>query len=554
MENNKHPSGLNVRHKIILVQVLSTLLTLCAAESIVLGLWGAPYNGLQRLRHIVIILMLVTPISSVIAIVISRRIPRRLKRALEISRAWLRGNFSLRINDRVGDDLGRISKQMDLIAEHIEEDEEDLEALRESNSKLTDQVRALAVVEERNRLARELHDSVKQHLFSLAMTASAIRTRIEMEPGKISEDLAEMAREIETAAQTAQRETTRLIEDLRPGSLEEQGLSQALNDYTLLFGAQEHILVYLDVQCNDKLLPPSTTEALYRITQEALHNVAHHAHASRVDISLHCSARRVSLTIDDNGIGFDTAASRQGLGIANMQERLMSIGGKLSLRSELSIGTTVIAEVGIATDEAPTEQPHLPNLRPDNWAWLGQRLVIPVGQVWPWPPGDQWHLRQPRIDPTSAPLQLKKQRAYLGLGHTYSLMKDIATVVEIHPGFNGHDWRIGGALWSLQNVRGRRGRLVLKRKGQPLAAMHYQGRQMHTWSEIIYDDRGYQLSYENTDNGIYTLTDDSGKALLQIEKTSTPQVTIHHEISLHLLTMVLARVIDELTTASIAAH
>ena len=91
--------------------------------------------------------------------------------------------------------------------------------------------------------------------------------------------------EIVNAAQSAQRETTRLIEDLRPGSLEEQGLAAALNDYTLLFGAQEHLLVYLDVQCNDKTLPPAAAEALYRVAQESLHNVARHAHATRVDVA-----------------------------------------------------------------------------------------------------------------------------------------------------------------------------------------------------------------------------------------------------------------------------
>ena len=75
-------------------------------------------------------------------------------------------------------------------------------------------------------------------------------------------DLDEMVREIETAAQTAQRETTRLIEDLRPGSLQERGLAAALNDYTLLLGAREHLLIYLEVQGDDRRLPSAVAEAL----------------------------------------------------------------------------------------------------------------------------------------------------------------------------------------------------------------------------------------------------------------------------------------------------
>ena len=105
---------------------------------------------------------------------------------------------------------------MDLLAGHLEQDEQDLDELQERNARLTDQVRALAVVEERNRLARELHDSVKQHLFSLAMTAGGIRTRFDA-LRDVPADLAEMVREVETTAQAAQREMTRLIEDLQIG-------------------------------------------------------------------------------------------------------------------------------------------------------------------------------------------------------------------------------------------------------------------------------------------------------------------------------------------------
>jgi len=86
------------------------------------------------------------------------------------------------------------------------------------------------------------------------MTASAVRARFDTlqdVPDDVSDgllsDLDEMVREVETTAQAAQREMTRLIKDLRPGSLQEQGLADALNDYTLLFGAREHILIYLEV-------------------------------------------------------------------------------------------------------------------------------------------------------------------------------------------------------------------------------------------------------------------------------------------------------------------
>ena len=103
----------------------------------------------------------------------------------------MRGNLNVQISDPLPDELGLLSENLDQLASHLEEDEEDLKRLSQSNTRLTDQVRALAVVEERNRLARELHDSVKQHLFSLAMTASAIKARI-ADLDNVPDDIHEM--------------------------------------------------------------------------------------------------------------------------------------------------------------------------------------------------------------------------------------------------------------------------------------------------------------------------------------------------------------------------
>ncbi|MEE8390173.1 MAG: histidine kinase, partial [Anaerolineae bacterium] len=168
-------------------------------------------TGVQ-ITHIVLATVVAAVAGSLLGAWPSRRIVHRMDRALKVSRVWLRGNLSLRIADPVTDDLGLLAEQLDLMAEHLERGEQDLGELRERNMRLTDQVRALAVVEERNRLARELHDSVKQHLFSLAMTASAIRTRFDALPD-VPKDLAEMVQEIETSAQ---RETTRLLRGPAP--------------------------------------------------------------------------------------------------------------------------------------------------------------------------------------------------------------------------------------------------------------------------------------------------------------------------------------------------
>jgi signal transduction histidine kinase len=573
MQHNLQPSKLNVWHKQALTYALVTVLTVIIAECLGLGVLALLQGEISWGGHIVLVVMIAAVIGTFSGVWASRSIARRVRTALEVSRAWLRGNLSLRMLDLQGDDLGLLAGQLNMLVEQLEEDEQDLDVLRERNTRLSDQVRALAVVEERNRLARELHDSVKQHLFSLTMTASAIRTHFERLDNATEEsarqtidDLTEMVREIETAAQTAQRETTRLIEDLRPGSLQEQGLARALNDYTLLFGAQEHILVYLDVHGDAGRLLPSAVEALYRVTQEALHNVARHAKATRVDVHLRCTPERAILTIDDNGIGFDTGQVSRGLGLANMQERLMSIGGRLVLDSQIGSGTTVTAEVelphalgmSIGTTVAGSYHPDLSN---DNWTWLGAKLVIPVGQTWPWLPADQQHLHGPLVEPGAAPVKCRRATGFLGLGHAYTLTDDQNTfLVRLHRSASGFEWEAEDASWALHTIQGLSGRMVLTRNEQPLAAIQFQGRQMHTWSEIVYDGRGYCLVYTRGDGKdgahvksgacTYALADEFGQNLLCFEDDDSYQISLARAIPLPLLVMVVARILDERSVAA----
>lgn len=141
---------------------------------------------------------------------------RRVRRMLEVAQGWLRGGLSLRIGERADDRLGLLADQLDILAEHLQQDERDLTQLREQSMRLGDQIRALAVDEERERLARELHDGVKQHLFSLSMTASALCARM---AGEKDPELLEMAREVEGTSGTVQRTLTRLVADLRPTPL-----------------------------------------------------------------------------------------------------------------------------------------------------------------------------------------------------------------------------------------------------------------------------------------------------------------------------------------------
>ncbi|RLC83365.1 MAG: hypothetical protein DRI37_10315 [Chloroflexi bacterium] len=528
MQNHARLFKITVRTKLILTHLAVALIVLFVARWTV---WGAILAGL------------------LLSLWAAQPLARRVGRALQVSRAWLRGNLAVRIADPGRDDLGALAETLDLLAEQLGEDEQDLAALRERNARFTDQVRALALVEERNRLARELHDSVKQYLFSVAMTAGAIRTRCDALQS-IPADLLEMVREVETAAQTAQRETTRLIADLRPCSLQEQGLAAALSDYALLFGAREHVLVYQDVQGDTGHLPLPVAEALYRVAQEALHNVAHHARATRVDVQLRCLPEQVALLIRDNGVGFDTTASHRGLGLTNMQERIMALGGCLTVESEAGNGTTVLAEVGVSSPGSAPADVNKPAYRPpasEDWAWLGRNLMIPVGQVWPWLPADQRQLRRPLLEP--AALTLRKTTGLWGLKQCYVLEREGVPLARVRHGRTRDRWNMEGAAWTLRRLRGGGGRAVLLRNRQPLAAMQYQGRRMDTWSEIVYDGHGYRLAYLKEPR-TFVLVDEKEEEILRITGGAVFPIVLQRPLPLPLIIMVAARVAEELAVTA----
>ena len=553
MENTTSSVKIRMRFKLIALIAGTTLVTALLFTLLVYPLLhpssGQPVNGW---------LVAVVSVLSVFLVIfvgyrISRVFIRRFDQIDEVTQAWLRGNLAVRIDDPTEDEIGSLAENLDQLAGHLEEDEEDLNRLSQSNTRLTDQVRALAVVEERNRLARELHDSVKQHLFSLAMTASAIRTRFE-NLSHVPEDVVEMVDEIVNASQSAQRETTRLIEDLRPGSLEERGLAAALNDYTLLFGAQEHLLIYLDVHCNDQDLSPAVAEALYRVAQESLHNVARHAHATRVDVDLQCVNDRVILGIEDNGVGFNTSRAREGLGISNMQERLLDVGGRLTIDSQHSIGTTVKAEVRLNIPlESESEQDKVVSspADPRQWLWLGQRLVVPVGQTWPWLPNDEArHLREPKLVPESSPLTIRQERRFIAIRTLYTLRnaEQRYPLCKILREKSGYTWNLNAATWDMQHIRDLYGRGILLRNGQPLAAMQYQGRQMHTWTQIVYHTEIYNLEYIQGNTDIYSLKDNGGRVYAEINKSGMT-INIKQPVQLTLLIMAVTRFLDEASVA-----
>ncbi len=220
--------------------------------------------------------------------------------------------------------------------------------LEEKNQQLAAyaaQVKDLATTEERNRLARELHDSVTQSLYSLTLLSAGWR-RLARD-GKL-EDVADSFAEIEEVAQQALKEMRLLIYQLRPPALENEGLQGALHHRLSAVEKRAGVEARL---VTDELsdLPPAVEEALYAIALEALNNALKHASATNVTVKLLAGDGRIRLEVMDDGRGFDPLRGKEsrGMGLKSMRERVEQLNGKLEITSKPGAGTNVGVEVAV---------------------------------------------------------------------------------------------------------------------------------------------------------------------------------------------------------------
>lgn len=207
------------------------------------------------------------------------------------------------------------------------------------NARLYEQAQQLAALQERQKLARELHDSVSQALYGIALGARTARVQLERDPAQAAEPVEYVL----SLAEAGLAEMRALIFELRPESLATEGLAAALEKQAAALRTRHQMAVITDF-CPEPDVSLEIKEALYRVTQEALHNVVKHARASRVDLHLQMENGTLTLGIRDNGRGFDPTASFPGhLGLTSMQERVERLGGHFSLASKPGQGVVVTA-------------------------------------------------------------------------------------------------------------------------------------------------------------------------------------------------------------------
>jgi len=215
------------------------------------------------------------------------------------------------------------------------------------NARLYQEAGKVAALQERQRLARELHDSVSQALYGIALgtrTAISLLARDSMEAEQAA-TLRQPLDYVMSLAEAGLAEMRALIFELRPESLEMEGVVAALTRQTDALRARHGLEVFTAFGAEPDM-PLLVKETLYRVAQEALHNIVKHAQANRVEVELTTDGDGTSLEIKDNGRGFDTQAAFPGhLGLRSMRERVEGIGGTFQVVSKPDQGTCIRVEV-----------------------------------------------------------------------------------------------------------------------------------------------------------------------------------------------------------------
>jgi NarL family two-component system sensor histidine kinase LiaS len=247
---------------------------------------------------------------------------KRLERVSGASEAWSRGDFTEFIADAAGDEISQLAHRLNRMAEQLQS--------------LLTQRQAMAVSEERNRLARDLHDSAKQQALAASFQLGTAITLFEREPQAAREHLAEA----DALVDAVRKELTDLIHELRPPAMDGQNLADVLKEYAIDWAHRSEIAIEVNVDAQDPL-SLEIEQTLYRIAQEALANVARHSAASHVDLLLSDGPGVVTMEIADDGCGFDPGGEHTGMGLLSMRERTEALNGEVVIESEPGRGTRI---------------------------------------------------------------------------------------------------------------------------------------------------------------------------------------------------------------------
>jgi signal transduction histidine kinase len=277
-----------------------------------------------------IVLLLALPVGALFGFVTTRGTVKRLRRLAATTARVADGDFSQRVSPGAGDEVGRLESNFNEMTERLAGAVSRERALADNNARQT----------ERNRISRDLHDSISQDLFSISLLAAGLEKALPRNSPVRSE-----IRMLVETAETTNREMRALLLELRPAALEDKGLIGALEELASTYAAR--LGVKVDADLESLRLEPAGELAALRIAQEGLANAVRHAHATTIKLGLHQRDGNVEVTVSDDGQGFGptTNGAVEGMGLRMMRERVEELGGSLTITSEPGAGTMVSASI-----------------------------------------------------------------------------------------------------------------------------------------------------------------------------------------------------------------
>jgi signal transduction histidine kinase len=306
---------------------LPLLPSAASAEAVPPASPSRPSNGVDSLIvPSLIVLVLLCPVGALFGILVNRRLVSRIRRLVSSTGSMASGDLATRIPVSGTDEVGRLEDGFNRMAERLEEAgraEREAAALTARHA-------------ERSRIARELHDSVSQDMFSLSMLAGGLRRALP------AGTLHEQAQVMEGVVDHTMREMRAMLLELRPVDLHDDGLGSTLAELFRSYEERLGIRVLSDLgDLGEVTLEPAAEHGMLRIVQEALGNAARHGGATAIGVTAAEGEGRVTMEIIDNGRGFDTASTSHGMGLASMRERVSGLGGSVEIRSTPGTGTSV---------------------------------------------------------------------------------------------------------------------------------------------------------------------------------------------------------------------
>lgn len=280
---------------------------------------------------------------------LARFIKRSLESIADAVEAITRGKLHHRLHIEGEHEIAQVGKQFNRMADKLEQQVSSLQSLVNKNSILLNQAEQAASLDERRRLARELHDAVSQQLFAISMNMASLPKLMDRSPQEAKQNF----QQVERMVHLTQQELRALIMHLRPVTLEGVPLQKGL----------ENLLQDLK-QNNDSLtihwhIDPITAieqgieDQVFRVVQEAISNILRHANATKIQLTLMANKERLLLQIEDDGLGFEVSKiKKSSYGLSTMKERVETIGGRLDIISIPDIGTRLEIRVPIKVKEA----------------------------------------------------------------------------------------------------------------------------------------------------------------------------------------------------------